>query len=160
MEFAFAKYRNAQDLQKLAAAYEQGQLWETGYREEMCYMALHKGNDALCAHYVNEGVGRAVYRVALKHLYSAVLPEDVDVVVAGVPEDSLQIDTRIAPHRFYRVLRCIPNARKMGHTEIQQILEEMHERGYKEAGDMYIYQVLFRESDMDAIGIEIEITSL
>ena len=93
--------------------------------------------------------------MALKHLYSAVLPEDVGVIVPGVPEDSSQIDTRIAPHMFYRVLRCIPNARKMGHTEIQQILEEMHERGYKEAGDMYIYQILFRESDMAAIGIEI-----
>lgn len=35
VEFALAKYRNAKDLQKLAAAYEQGQLFETGYRGDM-----------------------------------------------------------------------------------------------------------------------------
>lgn len=63
-------------------------------------------------------------------------------------------------YRYYRILKFVPNAHKIGAKEIQDILQEMHERGYKEAGDMYIYQVLFRESDMDAIGIEIEITSL
>lgn len=160
VEFALAKYRNAKDLQKLAAAYEQGQVFEIGYRGDMYYVPLHKENDALCTQYVNEGAGRAVFRVAKEDMYSSVLPDDVGVLMAGNPEESLGNLRKIPPHAFYRILRFIPNVQKVGPEEIQQILEEMHARGFTESGDMYIYQVLFRESDMDAIGIEIEITSM
>ena len=160
VEFALAKYRNAKDLQKLAAAYEQGQLFEIGYRGDMHYVPLHKENDTLCTQYVNEGAGRAVFRVAKEDMYSSVLPDDVGVLMAGNPEESFGNLRKIPPHAFYRILRFIPNVQKVGPEEIQQILEEMHARGFMESGDMYIYQVLFRESDMDAIGVEIEITSL
>ena len=80
--------------------------------------------------------------------------------MAGNPEESFENLRKIPPHAFYRILIFISNVQKVGPEEIQEILEEMHDSGFTESGDMYIYQVLFRESDMDAIGIEIEITSL
>lgn len=155
VEFALAKYRNAKDLQKLASAYKQGQLFETGYRGDMYYVPLHNENDTLCTQYVNEGAGRAVIRVAKEDMYSSVLPDDVGVLITGNPEESFENLRKIPPHAFYRILRFISNVQKVGPEEIQEILEEMHDRGFREAGDLFTYQVLFRESDMDAIGIEI-----
>lgn len=135
-------------------------MFEIGHREDLYYVPLHMENDALCTQYVNEGAGRAVFRVAKEDMYSSVLPDDVGVLMAGNPEVSFGNLRKIPPHAFYRTLRLIPNVQKVGQKEIQQILEEMHERGFTESRDMYIYQVLFQESDMDAIGVEIEITSL
>lgn len=143
-EWAEAKYQNALDLSILLNKIKQGIYYDTGFRKTLYFYYAKEEDDlnTYTALYLNNGLGRAVYRVEQKYLKRKTYPADTGLLVSkphlGLNDGFLEIP----PHYFYRAVLEINQNSLVSTSEIRNLIKEMHKHGYKENGDIFIYQIM------------------
>lgn len=159
--WAYARYRNACDLETVIENYQSGNNMDTGFRPVQYYMQrkYEKERDFSLS-YVNNGIARPVFHVSTRYLSSASYPEDSGLLFSENHPDDLNTYIEIPAHRFYRTIREVPSNTLISIKELNEILKEMHNCGFEEKNDIFIYQLLGHNSSKltDIICVEIIIT--
>lgn len=158
-EWAYARYKNALDLQIVLNYYNTNQNWDTGIREDMYYLENHNTSTQISSYkYVNSGIARAVYHISKDHIQDISYPEDIGLLFSKAHPKDKQTYTKIPSHRFYRTIAETPSNTLLTIPQLNTILSKMHERGYQEQNDIFIYQILSSHDDINKDIICVEIT--
>lgn len=156
--WAFARYRNACDLETVIENYQNGNNMDTGFRPVQYYLQRQseKERDSSLS-YVNNGIARPVFHVSIKYLSTTSYPEDSGLLFSENHPDDLNTYIEIPAHRFYRTIREVPSNALISTAELNDILDEMHICGYEEKNDIFIYQLLGhnRSRHTDIVCVEI-----
>ena len=140
-EWAYARYKNAEDLLNIINTYKSSNNYDTGIRKDFFYLNT-KNITAQSISYVNSGIARAVYHISLDALQSTTYPEDTGLLFTeNHPNDNYTYQ-RIPEHMFYRTIVEVSSNQIISTKQLNHIIQEMHTRGYQECGDIFIYQVL------------------
>ncbi|MGM9942299.1 MAG: MerR family transcriptional regulator [Bulleidia sp.] len=160
-EQAYARMQNARDLKKLLLSYMDGKNWDAGIRPDMMFVSvqtLHTDERKYYLDLINSGTARATGRI--QNIGNIKMVDEADVgllmpCTAGITFSNQEISPS---HAYYRVvLECQEEIIPV--ETIHAILDEMHERGYEETGNGFLYQmILDRSQDFsDTVCVEIEV---
>ena len=140
-EWAYARYKNAKDLLNIINTYKSPNNYDTGIRKDLYY--LNNQNIAeKSITYVNSGIARAVYHIPQDTLQQSSYPTDTGLLFTeNHPNDNYTYQ-HIPEHMFYRTIVEVPSNQIISMTKLQELIQEMHTRGYQECGDIFIYQTL------------------
>lgn len=158
--WAYARFRNAADLQVVLDSYKSGKNMDTGIRPVQYYLRRQTAKEnAYSLSYVNNGIARPVYHVSVSYLTEETYPEDSGLLFTESHplDDNTYIE--IPSHHFYRTICLVDSNTLISTSKLQEIITEMHRLGYQEMNDIYIYQLLgnTNSSGVDIICVEITI---
>lgn len=158
--WAFARYRNACDLQVILENYQSGKKADTGYRPVQYYLKRQseKERDSSLS-YVNNGIARPVFHVSTSSLSGSSYPQDSGLLFTEAHPEDQNYYIEIPAHHFYRTICEVSSSSLITVEELNNILKEMHSAGYEEKDDIFIYQLLGhnRKDHTDIICVEIVI---
>lgn len=160
-EWAYARYKNALDLQIVLNYYNTNKNWDTGIREDMYYLENRNTiSDTPSYKYVNNGIARAVYHISKQNIQHISYPEDTGLLFSTAHPKDRQTYIKIPSHHFYRTITETPSNTLLTIPQINDILSKMHQRGYQEENDIFIYQILSVKDKIskDIICVEITVT--
>lgn len=158
--WAYARYRNACDLQVVLENYQTGNNMDTGFRPVQYYLqrqSEHERDSSLS--YVNNGIARPVFHVFTGSLSHDSYPEDSGLLFSETHPDDSNTYIEIPAHHFYRTIREVSSNTLISTTELNDIIKEMHSYGYHEKNDIFIYQLLASNNSehTDIVCVEIVI---
>lgn len=159
-KWAYARYINALDLQIVFENYQNHIEWDTGTRDDLYY--LPNNSNINYNHYVNSGIARPVYRIESRYLKEESYPADYGLLFPTNHLDDSVSSIKIPSHDFCRVITDVPSNSIISTTKLNSLLEEIHQNGYQETGDIFIYQFIGHSSkeSMDTVCIEFTIKSV
>ncbi len=159
-KWAYARYINALDLQVVFDNYHNHIEWDTGTRGDLSYIPNNQVSNF--NHFVNSGIARPVYRIQTKYLKDDSYPADFGLLF---PTSHLEDNSSYIPipsHDFCRVITDVPSNSIISTKKLNSLLETMHQNGYQEDGDIFIYQFIGHDSESykDTVCIEFSIKSV
>lgn len=153
VEYSYARYQNALDLQILFENYQNNIPYDTGIRHDFYYIPIHENSNYM--NLVNSGIARPVYHIHTSCLEHETYPSDYGLLfITKKIEESLEIKM-IPKHKYYRVITKVPSNQIISTEKLNTLIQEMHHNGYQEHGDIFIYQFLMNSNhDTDTICVE------
>ena len=156
VEYAYARYQNALDLQILLENYQKKLPYEIGIRHELYYIPINPNFEYITL--VNSGIARPVYHIHSKHLCKKTYPSDYGLLFITQNIEKSEKFTIIPKHKYYRVITEVASNQIIPTSTLNFLIQQMHHNGYQECGDIFIYQfIMSSNSDMDTICIEFSV---
>ncbi len=156
VEYSYARYQNAVDLQILLENYQKKIPFETGMRHDLYYIPINQNSTYI--NLVNSGIARPVYHIDHTNLKQNTYPSDYGLLFITKSLEN-HIEFKMIPkHKYYRVITKVPSNKIISKSKLDLLLNEMHQNGYQECGDIFIYQFIMNDNnDKDTICIEFTI---
>ncbi len=156
VEYAYARYQNALDLQKLLETYQNKIPYEIGERYDLYYIPINSNSAYI--NLVNSGIARPVYRIQSSYLKQESYPSDFGLLFTTKNIEKPSKFTHIPKHKYYRTITKVPSNEIISTLKLNTLLQEVHQHGYQECGDIFIYQfIIDSTNDMDTICVEFTI---
>ncbi len=156
VEYAYARYQNALDLQVLLENYQNNIPYETGIRQELYYIPITPNFEYI--NLVNSGIARPVYHIHSNYLNKKTYPSDYGLLFITQNMEKDEKFSIIPKHKYYRLITEVPSNQIISTSTLNSLIQQMHQNGYQECGDIFIYQFIINSNnDMDTICIEFTI---